>query len=216
MIANDPLFWVFVIFTVILVYGFHWGRRRNEHIFRTVMQDMIEVIKPVDQTFTNIGGVVGYHARFFLAKDAWAERVEATITFLPRHAWLYLPISLLIWRHDRLFITVFLRRSLVGEGHLIEKNYARRRRAKITNEERLTKEELRWGNREFSLHYDRPEMRDMLHGLLKLKDDPGKIRHVAFLGKERKCFVFMIPTSTGTVKIDLEPLCDFWQKMVVK
>lgn len=214
--AADPLFWAFVIFTVILVYGFHWGRRANERIFRATMQDLMEVLKSEDQTFTNIGGVVGYHARFSLARDAAVEKVEATITFLPRHAWLYLPFSLAIRRHDRLFITIYLRRSFDGEGHLIEKRYARRRHAKITNEERLTREDVKWGGLEFGFFYDRPGMKTMLENLIELKETPGTIRHVALLGKDRRCFVFMIPTGRGTVKEDLAPLFSYIGKKTVR
>lgn len=205
----DPLFWLFVISTVILVYGFHWGRRANERIFRATMQDLMEVLKPVDQTFTNIGGVVGYHAKFSLPRECFAEQVEATITFLPRHAWLYLPFSLLIRRHDRLFITIHLRRSFAGEGHLIEENYARRRHARITREDRLTREDIRWGGLNFTIYYDGLEMKTRLSELVKLKEDPGKVRHVALLGREKRCFIFMIPTDKGTVKRDFTSLYDF-------
>ncbi|HOJ51265.1 MAG TPA: hypothetical protein PLT64_06315 [Syntrophales bacterium] len=207
--ASDPLFWAFVLFTVVLVYGFHWGRRENERIFRAAMQDLMEVLKPVDQTFTNIGGVVGYHARFSLGRDNWAEKVEATITFLPRHAWLYLPFSLLIRRHDRLFITVYLRKPLAGEGHLIEKKYARLRQAKITHEERLTHEEVNWGDLPFHLFYERPAVKDLLLQLMEVKGAPGTIRHVAIVGGEKRCFFFIIPTKRGTVKADFGALYDF-------
>jgi len=205
----DPLFWLFVIFTVIVVYGFHWGRRENERIFRVAMGDLMEVLKPQDQTFTNIGGFVGYHARFIMPKSSMVEKGEATITFLPRHAWLYYPFSRL-WRHyDRLFVTLHLRKPLPGEGHLIEKRYAHFRHAKITGEENLSREEVKWGPLDFFLYYENPRIKWQLKSIVELTPDPGTIRHFALLGGEKRCFVFLIPTKQGTVKRDLTLLCNF-------
>lgn len=193
VILTQPVFYLFVAFSALITLGFFWGRKMNRKIFNDVFQGLVDTVKPDDQTFTAIGGVVGFHANLLVKRKGPVSRVDATITLLPRQSWLYLPISKAIMRYDRLFITVYLRSDIPGEGHLIEKGYARFRSPKITNEKKLEKEILRWGKLDFYLYYDNLNMRDTLMGHLSNNPDPGLIRHIALLPGERKGFVFMIP-----------------------
>jgi len=106
-IIMQPVFFLFVAFSFLLTVGYLWGRRQNKEISLAVLKDLIDVIRPDDQTFTNIGGAIGYHANLLVKKKgALLSRADATITLLPRHSWLYLPISKIIRKYDRLFITL--------------------------------------------------------------------------------------------------------------
>ena len=49
-----------------------------------------------DQTFTNIGGYVGCHANLYPGGQSSVARVDVTLTLLPRHSWLYMPLSYII------------------------------------------------------------------------------------------------------------------------
>jgi hypothetical protein len=192
-LIGEPLFYLFVAFSFLLGLGYFWGKRINNRLFLSAFNDLVEVVKPVDQKFTNIGGLIGHHANLLPPKQAPAERVDATITFLPRQAWLWMPISKLIRKYDRLFITIHLRREPVKEGHLIEKGYARFRGPKITNEERLRKEAITWGGREFWLYYENNAIRDHLLRFVRDQETPGELRHIAVVPDQKKCFVFLIP-----------------------
>jgi hypothetical protein len=192
-LLTQPLFYLFIVMTLVVSYGYFWGRRKNKEIFLDAFNDLVRVVQPDDQTFTNIGGAIGYHANLFLSKKSPVKQVDATITLLPRHAWLYMPISKLIMRHDRLFITFYLRHQPPGEGHLIETKYASFRGPKITNAERLHREDLKWGNLYFSLYYDNLKMHDHLKKFMDLNPDPGILRHIAVVPDERKGFVFAVP-----------------------
>ena len=114
-IVTTPVFLLFVGVTFLLTLGYFWGRRRNQKVFLDAFNDLVGVVKPDDQTFTNIGGVVGYHANLYIKNKSPVTRVDATITLLPRHSWLYLPVSYLIMRYDRLFITFYVRPRMPGE-----------------------------------------------------------------------------------------------------
>jgi len=92
-IVTQPLFYIFVAFSALLGFAFFRGKRVNDRMFRGAFQDLIDVFRPVDQTFTNIGGSIGYHAQLSARKADVVEKVEATITFLPRQALLWMPIS---------------------------------------------------------------------------------------------------------------------------
>ena len=82
-IVTQPLFYIFVAFSALLGFAFFRGKRVNDRMFRGAFQDLIDVFRPVDQTFTNIGGSIGYHAQLSARKADVVEKVEATITFLP-------------------------------------------------------------------------------------------------------------------------------------
>jgi len=192
-LVTTPVFYLFIAFSFLLSFGYFWGRRRNKQIFLSVFNALVEAARPVDQTFTTIGGVVGYHANLHLKKESPVSRIDATITLLPRHSWLYIPISMIIMRYDRLFITLYIRPTLPGEGHIIEKVYAGFRGPKIKNADRLQKELIRWGNLDFYLYYETVKVRDQLIQYIDRNPQPGIIRHIALIPEQKKCFVFMIP-----------------------
>lgn len=192
-IVTTPLFLLFIAFSFLLSYGYFWGRRRNKKIFLSAFNALVEVAEPVDQTFTTIGGVVGYHANLRMKKDSPVSQIDATITLLPRHSWLYLPISMMIMRYDRLFVTLSIKPKMVGEGHIIEKAYAGFRGPKIKNADRLQKETIKWNTIDFILYYETMKVRDHLTRFIDENPDPGIIRHIALVPDQRKCFVFMIP-----------------------
>jgi hypothetical protein len=204
-LVSEPLFWLFIAATAVLVWGYYWGEKENKRLYLSAFNGLVDVIKPVDQTFTNIGGLIGYHGNFVTRKDSPIEKVEATITFLARQSLLYLPVSILIRKHDRLFVTLYMRQSPKEEGHLIEEKYARYRRARITNEARLNREPVRWGNSNWIVYYESGRMRDQLKKLTASHADPGILRHIAVVPDQKKCFVFMIPKK-GQVKTCFEPV----------
>ncbi|MCX5834178.1 MAG: hypothetical protein NTV99_06670, partial [Deltaproteobacteria bacterium] len=120
-LLTQPLFYLFIAFSLFLSLGYFWGRRRNKNIFLSAFNDLVEIVKPDEQKFTNIGGTIGYHANLIVKRKGPVSQVDATITMLPRQSLLYIPISKLIMKHDRLFITIYLNKTPSGEGHLIEK-----------------------------------------------------------------------------------------------
>jgi hypothetical protein len=195
-ILTQPVFFLFIAFSFLLSFGYFWGRRQNKKLFLSAFNDLVDIVKPDDQTFTNIGGVVGYHTNLFIKKKGPVSRVDATITLLPRHSWLYFPISKIISKYDRLFITLYLKQNPLGEGHLIEKKYAGFRGPKITNEQRLNKETIKWGKHDFYLYYVNLKVRDHFIKFMELNPEPAIIKHIAIVPDQKKSFVFMIPHRT--------------------
>jgi hypothetical protein len=209
-IVTQPLFYLFIAFTAALSMGYFWGRRANKRVFLSAFNALVDIVRPDDQTFTNIGGLVGYHANLLIKRKSPIERVDATITLLPRHSLLYLPVSKLIMRYDRLFVTIHLKPALPGEAHLIETKYAGFRGPKISNASRLTRHEIRWGNYDFLLYYERTIMRDRLTEFMQAHPDPGIVRHIALVPDQRKCFAFMIPQK-NKVRTDFSPVYEWIQ-----
>jgi hypothetical protein len=196
-LAGQPLFYLFIAFSAFLSFGYFWGKRFNDRLYRESFQAIVDIVKPVDQTFTNIGGVIGHHAQLTPPRRSPFERVDATITFLARHSLLWLPFSKILRKYDRLFVTIHLRRNPLSEGHLIETGYARFRGPKIANEARLQREEVTWGTQKFLLYYGNEAMRGHLRRFIEENDDPGLVRHIALVPEQSKCFVFIIPRKGG-------------------
>src|SRR6056297_1847625 len=195
-ITQQPVFYLFIAVTILLTLGYSWGRRGNRRIFLSAFNALVDTLRPKDQNFTTIGGQTGYHANLIPKKNSFIRRVDATITLLPRQSWLYLPFSLLTFRYDRLFLMLFFGKKAMGlltEGHLIEEKYSRFRGPKITNEESLQVEKLRWEDMDFLLYYADDSIRGELLNLKEQIKVPGYLRHVAVVPERDQMFLFMIP-----------------------
>jgi hypothetical protein len=180
-----------VTISAFIIFSFHSGKRKNREICTAIFKELMKVFKPDDQTFTNIGGVVGHHATFSFKERGSVSRIDVTLTLLPRQAPLYMPISRFLMKNDRLFISVYMRYPPPGEGHIIEKQYTGFRGPEITNLSRLHQMELRWGDLAFSLYYEQDRMIDRFKELIGSLPDPGPIRHIAIVPDQRKGFIFM-------------------------
>lgn len=195
-VTEQPIFYLFIAFTILITLGYTWGRRGNKRIYLSAFNALVDTLKPKDQNFTTIGGQTGYHANLIPKKNSIIRRLDATITLLPRQSWLYLPFSLLTFKYDRLFMMLFFGKKAMGlvtEGHLIEEKYSRFRGPKITNEEDLQLEKMRWGDKDFLLYYADEEIKSELLALKERINEPGYLRHVAVVPDKDQAFIFMIP-----------------------
>ncbi|MFP4230790.1 MAG: hypothetical protein ACLFRR_02955 [Spirochaetaceae bacterium] len=201
VVTTQPVFYLFIAATILLSLGYLWGRRRNKRIFSSALEAMVQVLKPKDQQFTNIGGLTGYHANLIPRKNKYIRRVDATITLLPRQSWLYYPISKLTRRFDRLFMLFTLSPKAAGilrEGHLIEDRYSRLPAAWIENADALGHEELEWDGLRFHLYYADEQVRRELEDARERLGACGPLRHLALVPEQDRMWIFMIP-RLGTV-----------------
>jgi hypothetical protein len=193
-IYHQPIFFLFVVFSLVLTWGYFRGKRRNRELYVSAFEALVRIFRPDDQKFTNIGGAIGYHANLYIRKKkAFLSQVDATITMLPRHSLLYLPISKLIRKYDRLFLELHLKNNPAEEWHLVEKGYARFSRTRITNLDKLESESVSWGGYDFDLLCESRQMRQNILNFLAKNPHPGGVRHLAMVPEQKKCFLFMIP-----------------------
>ena len=217
-VVSQPVFLLFIFATMLLSLGYFRGRRKNQRIVATALKGLETVFEPKDQQFTNIGGLTGYHANIIPKKNRFIKRVDATITLLPRHSWLYLPISRVIRRFDRMFMVWHLTgkcSSAMSEGHLIEAGYSKFAGARILNVDILEKETLTWGGKTFYLYSQTPQIRQSLLICKEKLGEPGSVRHIALVPEQERVFVFMIPrlgTVQPTVQIIFEWFVAFMEK----
>ena len=189
--AAASVLFVIVAMGVFIVFSFHRGRRKNKKICTATFNELIKVFKPDDQTFTNIGGLVGHHGTFSFKERGSVSRIDVTLTLLPRQALLYMPISKFFMKNDRLFISVYMRYPPPAEGHIIEKGYTGFRGPELTNISRLHHMEIQWGDLAFFLYYEQDRMIGCFKELIHSLPNPGPIRHIAIVPDQRKGFILM-------------------------
>lgn len=203
-IVYQPLFYLLIALSLLLSFGYLWGSRRNKTIIRTTFEVLLEIFKPKDQQFTNIGGLSGYHANLIPHRNRFIRRVDITMTLLPREAWLYLPISKLVRRFDRLYMVFHLTPEAMGvlrEGHLIERGYSHFHGSKIAHEDELESETITWGGRTFFIYSEEERTREALRRCMSLLGQPGPLRHVALVPEEERMFIFLIPRPREVRKV---------------
>ncbi|MFW5818312.1 MAG: hypothetical protein ACOCVE_00595 [Desulfovermiculus sp.] len=212
----QPVFFLFVAFSLVLTWGYFRGKRRNRELYVSVFEDLVRIFKPDDQKFTNIGGAIGSHANLYIRKKkSFLSQVDATMTMLPRHSLLYLPISKLIRKYDRLFLELHLKNEPAEEWHLLEKGYARFSRTRIANLDKLEADTVNWGGYDFDLLSESEQIKQKLLDYLAQNPDPGGIRHIALVPEQKKCFVFMIPRK-GEVASALRAVYTWLPSLVKK
>lgn len=203
--SQQPVFFILAALSIIFTIGFYWGKRDNNNLFKTIFNDLIDVIKPEDQEFGNIGGSSEYYADFKFRKDSPIDHIDAKVTLLPRHLLPYLPIAILRDKYDKLLIALHVKRKLSEEGHLIEVKYDESRAAKITNADKLNKGTVKWGKYDFRIYCKSAKTRDMFKEFIAKDNDPGGIKHIEFVPGKKKCFIFMVPKK-GQVAKELAPV----------
>lgn len=203
-IVNQPAFYLLIAASLLLSFGYLWGYRRNKTIIRSTFESLIEIFKPKDQQFTNIGGLSGYHANLIPHRNRFVRRVDVTMTLLPRQSWLYLPFSRLVRKFDRLYMVFHLSPRATGtlrEGHIIEKQYSHFHGAKIEREGELASEPFPWGGKTFYLFWEDEDIRSALERCVRLLGEPGPLRHVALVPEQERMFLFMIPKPREVKRI---------------
>ena len=211
-VTTQPVFYLFIAASILLSLGYIWGRRRNKRIFLSAFESMVDVLKPKDQQFTNIGGLSGYHANIIPRKNRYIRRVDATITLLPRQSWLYYPFSKMVRRYDRMFMLYSLSPKAAGvleEGHIIEQRYSKFMGASIENADSLHREEIEWGGLTFYLYYESERVKRELEDARSRLGEPSTLRHLALVPDQDRMWIFMIP-KRGTVHPVVDTLTNWF------
>ncbi len=187
------------ILTLLVLAGYSLGRKKNLSIVKSVGNTLEEILKPDDQDYTWLGGSIGFRANY-KCKDF--EKVEATLTLLPRQSPLYYPVSFLVSGFDKLYVTFFLKSKIKSEGHIINKRYFKFRNPKIDNVQKLSEEE----HDGFLVLSQDQRIRSALLNFFKELDRGGFLKilkHVAIVPDRNTVFILVVPRKDvwmGVVK----------------
>ncbi len=188
-----------IVLAAVSTAGYFRGRKKNRWIAGWISRETEDVLKPDHTSYTNIGGTIGYNFTFALTPPL--KEAKGTFTLLPRQSILYLPVSLIITRHDRYYLHIYAAKKLMGEGHLIRKDYFRRMRTSIAGAEAMEKETLVQKGREYILLTKEVSVKGPLKKLLSTLDQPDHLMHFCCYPDTKVFFVYMKPVKgqTGAV-----------------
>ncbi|MFO7915008.1 MAG: hypothetical protein R6U43_04895 [Candidatus Krumholzibacteriales bacterium] len=184
---------IFILISITLTAGYFFGRKKNRAIAASSINTLLKILKPERQEITNIGGLVGYHLRMWFNGEK-VEKAQGTITLLPRHSLLYLPISRGFRGFDRFFITISLNTLPVRKGaRLFEKRFYH----KYREDEGIGMqvESISRGRREFLLFYENGRELSFLRDLLSGIENPAKLKEVSIRPEKGMIEILVVPSA---------------------
>lgn len=188
---SDLLVVLLLALAALTALVYRLGRRRIGVLARQWAEALERAFAPGEKEYTNIGGLVGYHAVFAgLAQPL--VKVCITFTFLPRHALFFYPVSRLFLRHDRMFLTLHADRPPRAEAHLLERRLERSPRHRVADPGRFPRVLLTRGGREYLLLAAGAKERKFLEKLFDAFPE-GMLRHLALVPGNNSLYAFLDP-----------------------
>jgi len=207
--AESLLFYIFIAFTMLLVWGYFYGKRQNHRIVRNAIDSLVEIVEPLDQKMTNIGGLVGYHIELELPEESLIDELGGTITLLPRQSLLYLPISFIIRKFDRFFIHTELKKSVFSkEAHLFACKFMQKHRKKIADSSSLNKDEITMDGEKFCVCYKNSAQGQELVKLLKSLKNIDQLKEISLYPENNIVDILIIPKPEQNIEI-LNPIFEW-------
>lgn len=186
---TSDLFVLLMVLAFVAVAQFIKGRKTNLMLMSFTARKLEEVFKPKDKIYQWIGLYVGYRAVFKLMKGL-LDRVEVTVTLMPRQSLLYYPISLLTSRFDRIFLVFCYNGIIPREAHVVRKGYYRRRIEKvIKNASRMRIDRISIKGVQYYLVYEDANIVNKLLKLVKSLSDPSIVNHLAIVPKNKTLYI---------------------------
>jgi len=176
---------------VSIVIGFYWGRRRNLALIREFSQEMETALRPLDQTYTWLGGEIGFRADY--QTEGEFSSVEATCTMLPRQSVLYFPIARVITGFDRLYVLFRVQKNIKEEAHILDPWYGKTRGQKIQNRSNLYAEQIQVGPRTFELLFRNSRIATEMKSFLGSLERPDLLKHLAINPDTQTIYLLMVP-----------------------
>ncbi len=185
--------WIIPLIALALIttLGYFQGRKKNRWISGWIARESEEALKPKDTTYTNFGGTIGYN--FVYRMERPFREGKGTFTLLPRQSILYFPISLLIARHDRYYLNLFIQGKLLGEGHIVSSGYHRKARKTILGVESMESDEVFKDNRRYILFWKEKGMGDRLRKFLDRIAHEELLIHFCCYGDNKTFFFYLKP-----------------------
>lgn len=180
-------------------FAFLKGQRRNRLIASELAHSLEDFYKPEEKRYVNIGGVVGYHIFYRLQGEI--RSLVGTLTLLPRHAILYLPISRLLGRRDQVRLTLHTTETPVGEGHLTDPASLHAGLLYIEEEERFQRRAVTIGERELLILYRNPLIADRLETFLNALPSVEGLFGFSLSRMERSFSIIADPTSRNLIPL---------------
>jgi len=195
MSVTSWLFPLLVALAIVATVQYFLGRRKNLILMREYANVIEHALKPIDETYTWVGGYIGFKAEYKVKQEV-VKTVKATLHLKPRLSLFYYPIAKLTMRHDKLYVVMETSKAIAGEAHLIQKGMYRMIPPGIEHVEKFHKKDVKLGDRDFEMLYqDGKGERRLLPWAQSLKVDFKGIKHLSFTSSTNVIYAFIEPSS---------------------
>jgi hypothetical protein len=188
--TQEQVFVAMIVAAGVLMLGYLRGRKVNLALVKAISQELETALRPKDQTYTWLGGLLGFRAEY--TGSPHAPRVEATLTLAPRHSLLYLPVARLVTGGDRLFVVSYPTKSIRDEAHVVAQAY-RRRLGRLAGEERWHRETVDTGSARFEVLGPNPALVASLRDWIRSLPQAARLKHVALVPGAGTLYLYLAP-----------------------
>ncbi len=190
-IPTQTLFFLFIVAIGMLMLVYFRNRKYNLALLTLISKELETALQPTDQTYTWIGGTVGFKAEYQTSSPL--RKAEATATMLSRQSLLFYPISKILLGNDRLFVVLYPTERFRREAHIIERWYYRLRLKTLENEANFVRKMVTVQGKTFELFSSDKAGIEKLSDWLANIPNPALVKHVAFVPDNGSVYLFMIP-----------------------
>lgn len=205
----SDLIFIVIVVSAVLTLQFFKGRRLNLILMKKYLEEIESLLKIRDKDYSWIGGYVGFKAGYKIENKSFSV-LETSLILSPRQSLLYLPISLLLFRGDRVFFLLTPRdRKISKEVHIIREK-AFWFRPKIKRAKELQERSFSLSGLTFKAFHESDVLLDRLIGLMKrYRGDLKIVKHVALVPATNRVYLHLKPKPgevKGFLKLVLEEL----------
>ena len=193
--SEQTLFFLFILGIAMLMLVFSRNRKYNIQTIAAIGKELESALRPNDQTYTWLGGSVGFKAEYQTPKPL--RKAEATVTMLSRQSLLFYPISKIMFGHDRLFVVLYPIEKFRREAHLLERRYYTFRLRTLDNEASFIRKTVELRGKTFDLFSSDHAGIETLSAWLNALPDPTLVKHVAFTPENGSVYLYMTPHLTA-------------------
>ncbi len=194
-LGSGEIVGILVILGGVAAIQFFAVRKKNLRMMQNYIKILENSLDLEDKQYTYLGGYIGFRSEYDV-KDSRLKKFKSTLTLKPRHSIFHYPISMLLTRHDKLYLTLELFRDIESESHIIEKGYYRLGSG-VDNKKEFIKDEMTIDGKKFEVLYkDDQTSKKLISSMNKIKDkgiDLDRIKHFSITPKTNVIYAFIAP-----------------------
>lgn len=177
--------------------GLFWARgiRINRALIVSTCATVERVFKPLDTTYTNIGGTIGYNFRYTLCGPV--RRLDGVVTTVPRHAMLYAVVLRAARLRDRLVLCLYLDRTPPGEAHIVAESVLEREDLGIDDIDQMERTTVDHNGRQWLILSFNPIQVERMRRVLRSFAVTDGLRHYGFYGRGAFVSLLIDPAAPG-------------------
>lgn len=191
---RDHGFTLLLLFTALVLVAYLRGRKINLAMARRIAALVEGVLRPLDKEYTWIGGLTGFKA--VLALEGGLE-ARVTLVMKPRQSLIYLPISMLIFGGDKIFLVFKELEGLPAECHALSVRYKKIPKAWLPSPDDFSRVvPVKQEDLAYTIFARHEGALETMRGLLGRLSFPGLL-HAALLAESKTAYFALDPDAPG-------------------